>query len=398
MNKVPKLRFPEFSEEWEEKKLGDICQVSNEKYNPEKEIQEFKCVELENLSQETGRILGFFNSKEQKSIKNKFNRGEVLFGKLRPYLKKYWFSEFDGVCSSEIWVLRGINDTNNKFLYTIIQTEKFNSLANISTGTKMPRADWNLMIEEIFSIPSFKEQEKIGDFLASVDSKIELQEKELDLWKKYKKGIMQKIFSQKLRFKDENGNDYPAWEEKKLGEIGKVQGGYAFKSELFKSEGIPIIRISNISNTNNYIDTQNLIFYDFIPNDELFTLKKGDLIIAMSGATTGKLSIYNLEYPAYLNQRVGVFRIDKKVYYPYFIQYCFSEKFSSQFNNVLCSSAQPNISSKDIESFSILIPSLPEQEKIANYLSSIDDKIELLEKKLEDMKTFKKALLQQMFI
>ena len=215
MNRVPKLRFKEFTDEWKEKEIENIFEISKSKYNPLKETKEYPCIELESLSQETGKILKTFNSLEQKSIKNKFLKNEVLFGKLRPYLKKYWYSNFEGVCSSEIWVLNSKNNIN-KFIYYFIQGENFISLANTTSGTKMPRADWSLMKNEIFSIPSIQEQQKIADFLSNVDKKISITEEKLNLFNEYKKGIMQKIFKQELRFKDENGNDYPEWEEKAL--------------------------------------------------------------------------------------------------------------------------------------------------------------------------------------
>lgn len=165
MCKIPKLRFKEFNGAWEENELGNIVEMSKTKYNPLKSEEIYKCVELENLSQETGQLLGYFNSKEQQSIKNKFNKGQVLFGKLRPYLKKYWLAEFDGVCSSEIWVLDGKSVSNN-FMYRMVQTDKFNFISNISSGSKMPRADWGYMSEFPFFKPALEEQEKIAYFFS----------------------------------------------------------------------------------------------------------------------------------------------------------------------------------------------------------------------------------------
>src|SRR5205085_2921636 len=90
--------------DWEEKKLGDVITNKTEKYNPEKEKVNYKCIELEHLVSETPTLLGYVDSSNSGSIKNKFQKGDVLFGKLRPYLKKYLQAPFDGVCSSEIWV------------------------------------------------------------------------------------------------------------------------------------------------------------------------------------------------------------------------------------------------------------------------------------------------------
>ncbi|MGB2553751.1 hypothetical protein ACPF04_11425, partial [Campylobacter sp. MOP51] len=107
----------------------DIVEISSKKFNPLKDSAVKKCIELEHLSQDTGQILGFVNSSEQKSIKNEFQKGQILFGKLRPYLKKFYKAEFDGVCSSEIWVLQG-KKVSNDFLLYLIQTNKFVQIAN----------------------------------------------------------------------------------------------------------------------------------------------------------------------------------------------------------------------------------------------------------------------------
>ena len=232
MSKAPKLRFKEFSGDWEEDELGNIIEISKSKYNPLKNEEEYKCIELENLSQETGKLLGYFNSKEQQSIKNKFDKGKVLFGKLRPYLKKYWLADFEGVCSSEIWVLNGIKASNN-FIYRLIQTDKFNFISNISSGSKMPRADWSYMREFPFFIPKLEEQEKIASFFSLIDDKISLQSEKVEALKDYKRGMMQKIFSRELRFKDDEGRDYPEWEEKKIKDIFTVTRGVVIaKNEI----------------------------------------------------------------------------------------------------------------------------------------------------------------------
>lgn len=199
---VPHLRFPEFIGEWKTKELDNIIEISKEKYNPIKDEENYKCIELENLSQQTGIVLGFHDSKEQLSTKNKFKENEILFGKLRPYLKKYWYAEFDGVCSSEIWVLRGKKGISNNYVHKLIQTYKFNYIANISSGSKMPRADWSYMKDIPFGIPSIQEQEKISNLFTLIDNKIVKQEEKIIKIEEYKNGMMQKIFSQKVRFKD----------------------------------------------------------------------------------------------------------------------------------------------------------------------------------------------------
>ena len=206
--------------------------------------------------------------------------------------------------------------------------------------------------------------------------------------------LMQKLLSGEVRFSGFSDE----WEEVRLSKIIKLQGGYAFKSEEFKKKGIPIIRISNISNNSNYMEMNDLIYYDELSNESNFLIKKNDLLIAMSGATTGKVSIYNLEKKAYLNQRVGLFKVIKPtlINYSFLIQFVFSNFFSVQLKSLLVAGAQPNISSKDIKSLKIKLPSLPEQRKIAEVLSLADDEINLLKNELEELKQQKKALMQKL--
>ena len=249
------------------------------------------------------------------------------------------------------------------------------------------------------NLPSLPEQQKIASFLSSVDEKIEKNKEKKKNLEEYKKWVMQKIFSQEMRFKDESWEEFGEWEEKSLGEICKLQWWFAFKSEEFKKSWIPIIRISNISNNNNFIDLSNINYYDEFKNDENYIIKNWDLIIAMSWATTWKSSIYNLEWKAYLNQRVWLFKANlNKLNCWFLIQFVFSDLFYKQLNWVLVAGAQPNISWKDIENFNIYLPTLKEQQKIADFLSGIDEKIEKVSDELRNYEEFKKGLLQGMFV
>lgn len=192
------------------------------------------------------------------------------------------------------------------------------------------------------------------------------------------------------------------WALTPVGKYYKVQGGFAFKSSEFKKSGIPIIRISNIPNDGIHIDTNNCVYYNRIANGDNFHISKGDLLIAMSGATTGKTAIYNQDGEAYLNQRVGLFRsISKQNYYPFICQWVKSDYFYSQLNRTLAAGAQPNISGKDIESFTWTYPigddSYCEQKKIADCLSSLDKYIDATKRKLELLKEHKKGLMQKLF-
>jgi len=170
---IPLLRFPEFSGEWESNFFGDLVTKVSSKYDPNNSNINYPCIELESIISNEGKLIKIFNSKEQQSIKNKFKNEDVLFGKLRPYLRKFIFADFEGVCSPEIWVFRP-KKLLNKYLYYLIQTDKFYNISNVTFGSKMPRADWDFISSYIFEYPSLQEQEKIANFLTTIDKKITL--------------------------------------------------------------------------------------------------------------------------------------------------------------------------------------------------------------------------------
>lgn len=179
--------------EWEESTVGEMVAQKSKKFDPQKEKENFRCIELEHLSQGAGELLGYTDSRNQKSIKNKFQKGDVLFGKLRPYLRKFLKTAFDGVCSTEIWVLTG-KKVSNDFVYQFVQTKSFLTLANISSGSKMPRADWSMVASGEVKFPSVAEQTKIANFLTTIDDKITHTQAQLAAMKQYKQGLLQQMF------------------------------------------------------------------------------------------------------------------------------------------------------------------------------------------------------------
>lgn len=180
--------------EWEVAEFGKIAKRASEKHNPMTSATEYPSIELESLDQGTGQLLQLFVSTDQKSIKSKFTKGDVLFGKLRPYLRKWLMPTFDGVCSSEIWVLRGRTVTS-AYLYQLIQTDEFMKATNVSSGSKMPRADWHHIAAVTFSYPtSPDEQTKIANFLTALDRKIESVTQQITHTQAFKKGLLQQMF------------------------------------------------------------------------------------------------------------------------------------------------------------------------------------------------------------
>ncbi|QLK85459.1 restriction endonuclease subunit S [Staphylococcus sp. 17KM0847] len=394
---VPELRFPEFDGEWEYNLFGEIVTNKSKKFDPKKE-DSTQDIELDSIEQNTGRLLNTYISKNFTSQKNKFYKGNVLYSKLRPYLNKYYYAQMNGVCSSEIWVLDSLDKQklSNLFLYFFIQSNRFSNVANKTAGSKMPRTDWNLVENVRLYKGSIEEQQKIGGFFSKLDQQIELEEQKLAKLEEKKKGYMQKIFSQELRFKDENGKEYPEWEVKRLNNIIHLQNGYAFQSNLFSDKGTPIIRITDINKS--LVSVGTTYYPEDINIDERFIINKNDILIAMSGATTGKLGKYISDNPSYLNQRIGKFVMKDGGDNDFIFAYLNSMNFKKELTKLLVAGAQPNISAQDIENISLVIPSSEEQRKIGVFFNKLDKLIKRRFDKIELLKHRKKGLLQKMFV
>jgi type I restriction enzyme S subunit len=195
-----KKRLAGFSGEWEVKRLGDVCTPSCSRINPLTSVENYRCVELEHISQESGRLLGYVDSKELKSQKSVFDKNDVLFSKLRPYLKKYLFAEFGGVCTTEIWVLKTAKGIESKWLYYLIQSDKIIETANQSTGTKMPRAEWKIVGNtEILVPPTKEEQTAIANILSDMDAEISQLEGRRAKMGELKQGMMQELLTGRIR-------------------------------------------------------------------------------------------------------------------------------------------------------------------------------------------------------
>ncbi|QOJ04353.1 MAG: restriction endonuclease subunit S [Planctomycetia bacterium] len=176
--------------------FGRIVQLRNDRYDPHDNGESLPCVELEHIVSEEGRLLGTCRSDQQDSLKNRFSPGNILFGKLRPYLAKYFFPTFAGVCSTEIWVLEcDARVCEPKFLYYCVQTHSFIQRASVGAGSKMPRAEWDWVSEIPIVLPGIVDQRRIVEVLETCDREIAALNRHLDLLKEQKRGLMQKMLT-----------------------------------------------------------------------------------------------------------------------------------------------------------------------------------------------------------
>ena len=173
--------------------FSELAVRRSEKYDPKCNAHAV-CIELEHIEQETGRIIGATCADYQNSIKTVCKPGDVMFGKLRPYLRKYAFVQKECVCSSEIWSLIPTDIVIPKYLFYLIQSEAFMKAANVSSGTKMPRAEWSTIAKSGYPIPSKDDQQATVDILETTDRIIVSHVASYDRLIEYKKGLLQRLF------------------------------------------------------------------------------------------------------------------------------------------------------------------------------------------------------------
>ncbi len=190
-NDIPKWRFPQFTDAWEQRKFEEIALRSSVICSDDT----LPRVEYEDIVSGTGRLNKDIYAKQSSKSGIAFHQGDVLYGKLRPYLQNWLLPAFDGLAVGDFWVLQPQN-ADSSFLYRLIQSRQFDEVANQSTGTKMPRADWKLVSKTVFSIPSnISEQAAIGTYFTALDSLITLHQRKLAEMEKYKKSLMQLLLT-----------------------------------------------------------------------------------------------------------------------------------------------------------------------------------------------------------
>ena len=186
----PEIRFKGFTDPWEQRKLEEIAVRSSVICSDDT----LPRVEYEDIVSGTGRLNKDIYAKQSIKSGIAFHQGDVLYGKLRPYLQNWLLPTFDGLAVGDFWVLQPQN-ADSSFLYRLIQSRQFDEVANQSTGTKMPRADWKLVSKTVFSIPSnISEQAAIGTYFTALDSLITLHQRELEKLQNIKKSMLEKMF------------------------------------------------------------------------------------------------------------------------------------------------------------------------------------------------------------
>ncbi|EKP98330.1 type I restriction-modification system, specificity subunit S [Lacticaseibacillus paracasei] len=214
---VPALRFKGYSDAWEKRKFKNLVV----RVNKTSDNSTIPSVEFEDIISKQGRLNKDVRLKVNSKQGIYFEPQDVLFGKLRPYLQNWLFPSFYGRAVGDFWVLRANSSLLSEYLFVLIQSPRFQSVANISSGTKMPRSDWNTVSNTSFSIPVQSEQRRIEQLFNVLDDLIAATQHKIDALEQAKKVLLQRLFDQSWRFKDYSD----PWEKRKLGEVADIVGG-----------------------------------------------------------------------------------------------------------------------------------------------------------------------------
>ena len=392
---IPKLRFKDNNgndyPQWEKKKLGDIVQFLDNKRKP---LEQSERIHGKYPYYGASGIIDYINNyifDEELVLLSE--DGANIIDRNYPicYIAtgKYWVNNHAHVLKTKSQYL-------NKFLCEALERLNYNKY---NTGTAQPKLNQDICKNILLNIPILHEQEKIANFFSTIDKKIKNLANTITSLENQKKGLLQQIFSQKLRFKDKNGNNYPNWEKKKLGDTLLIQRGGSPRpiSDYITNDknGLNWIKIGDCSPNSNIItSTKEKIKPEGLSKTrEVFI---GDLILSNS-MSFGRPYILNIN--GCIHDGWLLLRNTKKIYNLQFLCYILGSEYTTkQYKKLASGSTVNNLNIELVSSVDITIPCLEEQTKIADFFSAFDRKLENQKAQLEHWQQIKKGLLQQMFV
>ena len=408
---VPELRFPEFKEEWVEKKLGEITSKisdgihSTPTYDSNGDIYfingnnlvngriDFKTSKKISV-QEFNKYKNYLEAKNtlllsiNGTIGNiaKYEGENILLGKSAAYINVV--SKFISRC----------------YIFYYLQTSKiYESFLRELTGTTIKNLSLKSIKNIIVYISELDEQQKIGEFFSKLDRQIELEEQKLEKLEEQKKGYMQNIFLQQLRFKDENGNDYPEWRKIELGNLGTTFTGLSGKTkEDFGHGNAKFITYMNVFK-NTIAELEMTKKVDVKDNERQSKVEYKDILFTTSSETPNEAGMSSIwlykSENMYLNSFCFGFKVNYKDIEPiYLTRYLRSENMRKKITVLSQGSTRFNISKREMMKLTINFPVIEEQTKIVKFLDIAERRIGEQNKKLEQLKQRKKGFLQKMFV
>ena len=395
---VPRLRFPCFADEWEQRKFEKITNRVS-KSSGEKGLVR---VEYEDIVSGQGKLNKDLSTKSSDKRGIEFEVGDVLFGKLRPYLQNWLFADFKGIAVGDWWVLRSENH-DAKFVYSLIQGDKYQLVANLSTGTKMPRSDWNVVSNTDFFVPKdIEEQAAIGSFFATLDRTIAIHQRKLEKTKSLKAAYLAEMFPAEGECKPKRrfAGFTDDWEQRKLGDVANHRGGLAIEKYFDANGKYKVISIGSYGLDSIYVDQGIRAISNQVTDERV--INKGELAMVLNdktsnGAIIGRSLLISTDDEYAINQRTEIIS-PKANLDASFAYVMLNGPFRERVRRIVQGGTQIYVNYPSVENLTFELPSLEEQQKIGAFFATLDATITSHQHKLEKLQNLKKAYLNEMFV
>lgn len=412
----PKIRFRRDDgsnyPEWKQIKIGNIYQKVNEKND-----LSFTADKIISVANMFFRGSDDRNSLDDDYMKtyNVMRLGDIAFegheNKEHKYGRFIANTIGDGIVSHIFVVLRPVDEHHNKEYWKIVINNERVLGPILRQSTKKSTMMHDLVIEDFInktiSVPCLEEQQKIADFLSSVDEVIAASEQEVANLETQKKTVMKKIFSQEVRFKREDGSDFPEWEEKTIDDLCNLvtkQTGFDYSATIkpalltSNKDAYPYLQTKNFSERSFNYQTDYYMPYSIAQQFPKLILDEPLLLFSIVGASVGNIAFFPGMVKCFLSGAICVakFKCIDDIAFTYY--YMLSDMGQKQIKTVTKGGAQATITIEDIRKFVIMMPCDEERIAITEFLSDFDEAIAAAKKELELWKELKKGLLQQMFV
>jgi len=393
-------------EGWQLIRLENVCTLRKEATYPNENLNRIY-IGLEHIDSGLPYLTRTGLASEVKSSKSKFYKGDVLYGKLRPYLDKVVLAEYDGICSTDILVLISDDLVLSQFLVYFMHTSTFLSYAIKTTkGVNHPRTSWTSLAKFELSLPPLPEQHAISQVLQTLQKTVEIRRQEMALEKERKAALMQHLFTHGTRGEARKmtkiGEVPESWHRLPLSQVAEIVYGVqaAVAKLLDESKGIPILTNINITNEGN-LDLSTLRYYE-LPEKKRKTLilQTGDILFnwrSGSQKQVGKTAIFNLEGEYTFSSFILRFRASEAIFNKFLFYYLQQLKLQGYFTqNRQQSSVNSVFNASVAAKIQVAIPELIEQHEIVEVLQACDKKIATLEKEIALLDEFFKSMLEEL--
>ena len=407
---IPAIRFNGFADDWEQRKLGDITTKIGSGKTPkggnsvyvESGVPLLRSQNIYNDIVNFEEIAYITESMDKEMANSRVEKDDVLLNITGASIGRaavYELSSPSNV-NQHVCIIRPINEINSHYIQLNLTSPKGQKQIELNqAGGGREGLNFQQIAKMDFKYPTFKEQTKLGIFFKQLDETIALHQRQVDNYNELRKVILQKIFNQELRFKDQEGNDYPEWENTTLGNLSSIITKGTTPSSYDIEGTINFVKVESV--VNERIDVMKVGKISQVINDlelKRSNLEENDLLISIAG-TLGRSAIVQKEIlPANTNQALAIVRLKPNNNVGYLACFINSPSIQDWIKKITTVGAQPNLSLQQVSELKIKIPCSEEQKKIADFLMSIDDRLNQYTQTVKLLEVQKKGLMQQMFL